>query len=274
MELGAPDASGRRSPTVIKDSRFVKKFDNVIVAIGQVPEIPEKFNLPVSPRGNLQVNQESLMTSRKGVFAGGDAVSGPASVIQAIAMGKKAAVSIDRFLGGKGTLDEGANELDKPGFWLGRDKDFARRQKVAVPTLPAQERKGDFREVALGYEQEQAIREASRCLRCDLRLRISAPTLPPKKWLEFSAENLEDVPQIEGVCQLFDTDRKAIYIKGAMNLQDELKQQLSNGVNARYFIFEEALMYTQRENELLQEFLQQHGSLPPVNVGGDLEDLL
>jgi formate dehydrogenase beta subunit len=127
--------------------------------------------------------------------------------------------------------------------------------------------------VALGYKPEQAVLEASRCLKCDLRLRISAPAQPPKKWLEFNAENLENVPQLEGVCQLFDTDRNVIYIKGSMNLQAELKEQLSNGVNASYFIYEEAMMYTQRENELLQEFLQQHGSLPPVNIGGDLEDL-
>jgi len=273
MELDEPEADGRRHPIAIEGSEFLMEFDTVIVAIGQVPQIPQEFNLLVSPEGNLQVNQETLETSRKGVFAGGDVVGGPESVIEAIAMGRKAAVSIDRFLGGNGAIEEELVELEKSDLWLGREEDFAKRQKVTVPTLPVQERKCNLREVVLGYEREQAIREASRCLRCDLRLKISAPTLPPKKWLEFNAENLESVPKLEGVCQLFDDDKNIIYIKGSMNLREELREQLSSGVKAKYFIYEEERMYTQRESELLQKFLQEHGFLPPVNIGADLEDL-
>ncbi len=273
-ELGVTDASGRRSFNAIKGSDFVQEFDNVIIAIGQAPEIPERFDLPVTAGGNLHVKRETLMTSRNGIFAGGDVVSGPASVVEAIAMGKKAAVSIDRFLGGEGKIDEEPVELNKPDFWLGRDESFASRQKVMVPVLSVQERKHEFKEVSLGYKPEQATEEASRCLRCDLRLGISAPVPPPKKWLDFNADNLENVPQLEGVFQLLDMDSNVIYIKGSMNMKNELREQLDSGVDARYFIYEEARMYTQRESELLQEFLQKHGSLPLINIGGDLDDLL
>lgn len=273
MELGEPDASGRRRPIAIKGSEFDMRFDTVIVAIGQVPEIPQEFNLLVSPEGNLQVNQQTLETSRKGVFAGGDVVVGPALVIKAIAMGRKAAVSIDRFLGGNGAIEEEFIELEKPDLWLGKEADFAKRERVTVPTLPVQERKGNFKEVVPSYEREQAIQEARRCLRCDLRLRISAPSLPPKKWLEFNAENLETVPKLEGVYQLFDDNKNIINIKGSMNLYEELREQLDSGVKARYFSFEEERMYTQRESELLQKFLQEHGGLPPLNIGADLEEL-
>ena len=205
-ELGMPDASGRRSFNAIKGSDFVQEFDNVIVAIGQAPEIPERFDLPITAGGNLQVKWETLMTSRNGIFAGGDVVSGPASVVEAIAMGKKAAVSIDHFLGGNGIIDKEPVEFYKPNFWLGRDEDFASRQKVMVPMLSVQERKHEFKEVSPGYKPEQAIEEANRCLKCDLRLGISAPVPPPKKWLNFNAENLENVPQLEGVFQLLDMD--------------------------------------------------------------------
>jgi formate dehydrogenase (NADP+) beta subunit len=272
MELAEPDASGRRKAVAVKDSQFTKEFDNIILAIGQVPEIPEKFNLTLN-KGTFQANPETLETSARGIFAGGDAVSGPASVIEAIAMGRKAAASIDHFLGGSGTLDQPFTEPVKADLWVGREEGFGRRKKALAPALSISERKGNFKEVVLSYERSKAIQEASRCLRCNLRLGISATAVPPKKWLEFNAENIEKVPEKEGVCELFDKDSLVIYIKGSMNLREELRQQLNNDVKAKYFTCEEEGMFTQRENELLQKYLQEHGSLPPINIGGDLEDL-
>ena len=105
MRLGEPDASGRRSPVRIPGSEYTEEYDNVIAGIGQVSDIPAKFDLAVN-RGNIKASDKTLETSRKGVFAGGDIVTGPASVIGAIAQGRLAASSIDKFLGGKGVIDE------------------------------------------------------------------------------------------------------------------------------------------------------------------------
>ena len=87
MELGEPDASGRRRPVPIKGSEFTTEFDSVIAAIGQVPDIPDGFKLKLGRGNTIRAEKETLATSVKGVWAGGDAVSGPASMIEAIAAG-------------------------------------------------------------------------------------------------------------------------------------------------------------------------------------------
>ena len=104
MKLGAPDASGRPRPEPIPGSEFRLDCDAVIAAIGQRPEIPEQFDL-VTQKGNvLETDSKTMATSRAGIFAAGDVVTGPASVVEAIGTGKKAAISIDKYLGGEGIL--------------------------------------------------------------------------------------------------------------------------------------------------------------------------
>ena len=219
MKLGKPDASGRRRPIPIKGSEFTLHFDTVIAAIGQTPEIPEQFKLATGQGDVLQANPDTLATTRDGVFAGGDAVRGPASVIQAIADGRQAAISIDRYLGGEGIIDEILVQVEEPSPWLGRDGNFADRHRVPMPSLHAdlrtgkfsrrhaaetgwllgeqlydtfadwsadqvpwqlpQCRLGDFPQVELGFDGEQAIEEAKRCLKCHLRLKISSVMSPP-----------------------------------------------------------------------------------------------
>jgi hypothetical protein len=95
-----------------------------------------------------------------------------------------------------------------------------------VPQLEPAKRPLGFHEVSLGYSREQAPEEAKRCLRCDLRLQISPPVLPPEKWIEFSEQNLDALPEIEGVLQLVDSEKNTIYIKGTLNLREELKELL------------------------------------------------
>jgi len=115
--------------------------------------------------------------------------------------------------------------------------------------------------------QEAATAEAGRCLRCDLRLLFSKPILAPKEelWAEFTAENVSQVPETEGVYQLLDEEKNIIYIKGAMNLHRELEEQLEVQEKACYFIYEEEPMYTKRESELLQQYTSQHGQKPEGN---------
>jgi len=138
--------------------------------------------------------------------------------------------------------------------------------------MDAVNRMKSFAEVELGFDEKAAIEEAKRCLRCDLRLQIRQPVLPPEKWLRFEAEAVATVPECEGVFQLFDEKKKTIYIKGTMNLRKELMEQLPDNKEAKCFLYEEAKMFTMRESELLQQFMKKHGKMPDQNVGLE-EDL-
>jgi len=181
MKLGEPDASGRRRPVPIEESEFTTEFDNVIASIGQATEVPTQFEIDLG-RGNvIKVNSQTLATNRQGVFAGGDVVTGPASVIGAIAQGRQAASSMDKYLGGSGIIDESLVSLEEPDSWLGSDAGFADRRQPAMPCLDIKKRLANFTEVEFGYDETTAIEEAKRCLRCDLRLRLSSPMLPPVK---------------------------------------------------------------------------------------------
>jgi NADPH-dependent glutamate synthase beta subunit-like oxidoreductase/Pyruvate/2-oxoacid:ferredoxin oxidoreductase delta subunit len=269
MRLGKPDASGRPRPEPISGSEFSLDFDTVIAAIGQRPEVPGRFGLARGPGDTIQVNPDTLATDRKGVFAGGDAVSGPASVIEAIAAGRKATISIDKYLGGEGVIDEALVEADVPEAWLGHDEDFAYRGCLAMPCLPRDKRLGDFAEVELGYDEKAAVDEARRCLKCDLRFQLSALMLPPEDWLEFTPDKIAALPQAEGVFQLLDAEETILYILGTRNLRQNLRELLDADEPAisaaRYFKYEETYMYTMRESELLQQFIERYGKMPQGN---------
>ena len=166
MELGAVDESGRRRPVPIEGNELSLSFDTVIAAIGQVPEAPEKFGLPLERGNTVQVNADTLATAREGVFAGGDAVTGPATVIEAIAAGRQAAISIDKYLGGSGIIDEALAPPEE--IEILPQLEEGGEHRISIPTLTLSERLGSFAEVELGLGEEMAIEEAKRCLRCDL----------------------------------------------------------------------------------------------------------
>jgi NADPH-dependent glutamate synthase beta subunit-like oxidoreductase len=181
MKLGEPDASGRRRPMPIKGSEFAMEFDTIISSIGQTTDIPAKFEVEIG-RGNvIKVNNSDLVTSRKGVYAGGDIVTGPASVIGAIAQGRQAASSIDKYLGGNGIIDEPLLPAEKPDPVFGQDIDFTDWKQAKMPCIENKKRNSGFNEVELGFEETTAINEAKRCLRCEMRLRVSKPVVPPVK---------------------------------------------------------------------------------------------
>jgi NADH-quinone oxidoreductase subunit F len=168
MELGEMDTSGRRRPEPIKGSEFAMSFDTVIAAIGQRPEIPAKFGLPIGRGNTIQVDSDTLATTREGVFAGGDVVTGPASVIEAIAAGRQTAISIDKYLGGQGNIDE---TLASPEGEIAPLEEAEEKWRSQMPILPVEQRINDFSQVELGYSEEMAGEEAERCLRCDLEER-------------------------------------------------------------------------------------------------------
>jgi formate dehydrogenase beta subunit len=169
MKLGEPDASGRRRADPIKGSEFVVDVDTIIAAIGQRPEIPGQFELRIGPANTIVVDAETMATSKNGVFAAGDVVTGPASVVQAVAVAKTAAIAIDKYLGGDGILP--IEEL-KVKDLISRDTFMQRwatdSKRVEMPSLPVEERLRGFDEVELGLDEEMASAEGQRCWRCDL----------------------------------------------------------------------------------------------------------
>lgn len=166
MRLGDLDRSGRPRPEPVAGSEFEMEFDTIIAAVGQQPDIPQGFGLKLAPGDTIHARKNTLLTSRQGVFAGGDAVTGPASIISAIAQGRKAAIAIDRYLGGKGNIDEilappeAAIEPWRWGLYID--------ERVKEPLRDAASRVEGFVEVEQPINSEAAVKEAKRCLRCDL----------------------------------------------------------------------------------------------------------
>jgi NADPH-dependent glutamate synthase beta subunit-like oxidoreductase len=268
------DDEGRFSPMYDDSVKKTLLADHVIFAIGQSSDFgfSEGTALETS-RGTLTIDNDTLETTVEGIFAGGEVVSGPASVIDSIALGRKAASSIDKFLGGEGDIEVSLLEPEEPNPWLGREEGFADRKRAVMPTLPLEERKCGFGEIELGFDEELAKAEAGRCLQCDLRLRISPVVMPPERWLPLTQENVSKVPEKEGVIQLLNSEKVIIAIKGIVNMRKALEERIGNEKIA-FFDFQEDPMYTKRESELIQQFLQKQKKMPEGEGGEeDLNDL-
>jgi NADPH-dependent glutamate synthase beta subunit-like oxidoreductase len=164
MELGEPDESGRRRPIPIKGSEFEVKTDVVIAAIGQQPDLGPlslEGEIKASKRGWIVVDPQTGLTNMPGIFAGGDVVSGPRTVVEAVGFGKNVANAIDLYLRGE---DMGAA---RKGDWQGteyRPEDVPSKERVAMPRISLSERQRSFKEIDLGFSEEQAKTEAERCL--------------------------------------------------------------------------------------------------------------
>ena len=169
--LGDLDSSGRRKPVPIEGSEYVIPLDTLIVAIGEKPEVDgfESNGIEISGSGTIVVDTKTFMTSRTGVFAGGDAVSGPNTVVQALAVGRNAAAVIDRFLNGEELAQPGTTKL--PEVYI-EPVELEETQEDAVrarpPTLPVEARRQSCAEVEGCLSAKEAILEARRCMRCDL----------------------------------------------------------------------------------------------------------
>lgn len=167
MELGKPDAGGRPVPIQVEGSEFVQEFDTVIAAIGQVPAGSEELGVELGKGGYVKADSDTLATDRAGVYAGGDLVTGPASIIDAIAQGRMAAQSIDKYLGGSGVIDQALTTPEKEVVLSDFEPNARARQ--AMPCRPLDERKSGFDAVELGFTADAAVQEAGRCLNCDAR---------------------------------------------------------------------------------------------------------
>jgi formate dehydrogenase major subunit len=173
MELGAPDESGRRSPAPKAGSEYDMPADVVIAALGQTQDlsfVSDTFAL-ASVKNRITADEALMTTNLDGVFAGGDAVTGPQTAIKAIAAGRRAAMAMSRYLSGK--------ELKKPKEFYNHTKGkelknvdktefekFDKLTKERMPMLEEKAREHNFDEVELGFTEEQALTEAKRCLSC------------------------------------------------------------------------------------------------------------
>jgi len=183
MKLGEKDASGRARPVPIPGSEFQVPADTLILAISErayTPYLKESDGLTLSPEwGTIIVDQASMATTRPGVFAGGDVVSGPSSVVEAMAAGKSAARAIEAYL--EGRPFERVAEVTRPSDYVEPVKlteaEALNTKRVKMPHLPRGQRKSGHAEIELGFPKELALKEAKRCLRCELETRDAKKAL-------------------------------------------------------------------------------------------------
>jgi len=173
MELGEPDTGGRRRPVPVEDSEYNLEFDTLITAIGQAPQISEDFRLRLGRGSTIKVDPVTLTTNRTGVFAGGDAVTGPATVTQALASGRQAAFRIDDYLHHRYPLVDKEAEETLAGDLSTKTIEMIRKiERIEPPLLSPEARRKEFKPVELIYNWEAAVDEARRCLRCGMGAEI------------------------------------------------------------------------------------------------------
>jgi NAD-dependent dihydropyrimidine dehydrogenase PreA subunit len=165
MKLEAPDESGRPRPVPVSGSEYPLVFDTLLMALGQAAEA-ESIGLAGRPNGTIHAENDGVSTSIRGIFAAGDATTGPSTIISAIAAGRCAAEAIDRFLGGRGVIPEffPADEAPVPGEPLPPGE---RRPPAA--SIALKKRLSTFAPVEKSYSRNAAVQEATRCFSCDLR---------------------------------------------------------------------------------------------------------
>ena len=173
MQLGEIDESGRRSPVPIEGSQFVIDLDTLIVAIGEAVDVSflgKEHSIETSKQGTVVVDPETMATNIKGVFAGGDVVTGPGTVIQAMSCGKTAAEMIDKYIRGESLVKE--YKFTRPSIYIPpvelTEQEIEEAQRPELPNLTLDARMDSFAEVDLNMSEDMAVKEARRCLRCDL----------------------------------------------------------------------------------------------------------
>lgn len=268
------DDSGRFSPQFDENITQELTGNSVILAIGQTSDfaslaLPQAVKL--TSWNTVAINEETMETTVQGLFAGGEVASGPLSAIEAVKAGQKAAITIDKYLGGNGDIYLPLINFETPNSFIGRTEGFAELPRSVMPKTPIKDRTMNFEEIELGYDRKSAINEANRCLQCDIRLSISPVQFPPERWLPFERKLVEEISENSGVVQLLDDSKEIILIQGTISLRSALLELLGSNEEARFFVAEEDEMYTKRESELIQQFLQVHGSMPRGNES-DLDD--
>ena len=167
-ELGAFDSSGRRRPVPIEGGIISQEYDTIFTAIGQSPDLTFTTDL-TTHWDTISVDSRTLATNLDGVFAGGDAATGPARVVDALAAGKRAAFAIDKYLAIKRGDEPYVEDLEKISVTMEVPAEHIERGRAKLPKLSPEERIKSFDEVELGFDEKTAIEECKRCLRCDVK---------------------------------------------------------------------------------------------------------
>jgi NADH-quinone oxidoreductase subunit F len=181
--LSGYDKSGRREVAPIPRQKVTFALDTLVVAVGERPDpqVVASLGLGIGGDFTIRTDRDTCSTLRPGVFAGGDVVTGPNTVVQAIAAGKKAARMIDRYVRGRDMETPSLRSL--PSFYIEHqpdsDTENGQWQRVEEPLFPVAMRKKCFAEVAGSLLAEDAVREAGRCLRCDLEFTRPAEGAAP-----------------------------------------------------------------------------------------------
>jgi NADH-quinone oxidoreductase subunit F len=175
MVLGEFDRSGRRRPVDDGNLEYVLNADQVIAGIGQklnAAEMLDGTQLKLNKDGFIEIDPTTGQTSIPGIYSGGDAVLGPASVVEAISAGERAAISIDtQFTGVNHAFWRVQKNVDTA---FDPNDDPAQYSRAKMQLLPVKKRKNNFQEVELPWSDTVAVREAKRCLRCDYRQKCEA----------------------------------------------------------------------------------------------------
>jgi len=167
--LTEKDTTGRRRPIPVEGSEFFIEANYIIPAIGQEPNLgnlAKTQDLKVSKWNLLEVNPETLQTNIPDIFAGGDVISGPATVIEAVEAGQRVAKYIAKYLQGEELPAEWQDEPPMGTNWVAPPKDEPRKDRLKIPTLPVEKRISGYEEVNLCADEESAKQEADRCLNC------------------------------------------------------------------------------------------------------------
>jgi NADPH-dependent glutamate synthase beta subunit-like oxidoreductase len=206
-------------PPPVMGSEFSVEAEMVIVAVGQEPEIPCEFSLPLNGK-TIRTAPDGMTTEKAGIFAGADCVTGPRSVIEAIAAGRQAAIAIDRYLGGRGIIEEKVappEETRTPA----RPIILPDGHRESIPLLSVAERFTGFPVVELPLSPEIAVQEASRCLKCDLPIVAEAA-----KCRSCYVCQLVCSLRLEGA---FDTSKAAIAIQPVLKPDGDAEIDLLRG---------------------------------------------
>jgi NADPH-dependent glutamate synthase beta subunit-like oxidoreductase len=199
MKLGEPDHSGRRRPVPIAGSEFTLEVDMVVPAIGQAPDLSflgEAHRFAITREGTFNIDAVSYMTNRPGVFAAGDAITQPVSVIDAIGSAKQASAGIEAYLRSVPAEEVPVSAREVP---IARrellPEELVHKPRHPSPTLPMTDRLHSYAEVELGYDSETAMAEAQRCLMCGPCSECLAceTVCEPKAILHDQQEHLEEL---------------------------------------------------------------------------------
>jgi NADPH-dependent glutamate synthase beta subunit-like oxidoreductase len=169
-KLGEPDASGRMRPIPVEGSEFTIETERVIAAVGEEPDLLslKEKEIPLLIKDRLLVaDAVTLETGIPGIFAGGDVVTGPAYVIDALAAGRKAAISIDWYIRGENLFTDREGEGPQKSHFQVEIEGLSKKPRQPQSILSVEQRRGNFEEVEQGFSMNVSQKEAERCLGCE-----------------------------------------------------------------------------------------------------------